>query len=129
MAQTAEEALDHQNGKYGAQDRQIEGHLGRHSQGQKQAGDHGAAVIDGLLPLSDHIEQVLRHHGAAHGQGDHQEGLESMEHHAQNGGGQQGDEHIGHDALGRQLAADVGAGGKIIKVIHYAALLSVSSWP
>ena len=129
VAQTAEEALDHQNGKYGAQHRQVQGHFGGQGQGQQQTRYHGAAVIDGLLPLGDHIEQVLRRHGAGHGQGNDQERLEAMEQHAQNGRGQQGDEHIGHDHLRGQLAADVGAGGNIIKVIHRATLLIVSSWP
>ena len=108
VAQAAEEALDHQDCEHGAKNRDVYRHLGRQGQGQQQAGDHSGAIIHRVFPVGCQVKQIFRHHGAAHAQGNHQECGEAVDPNAHNGGGEQGDQHIGHNALCGQRAAHMG---------------------
>ena len=127
VAQAAEEALDHQNGKHGTKDRDINRHLGRQGQGQQQARHQGRAIPNGGLPLGDLIEEVFRQHRRAHRQGDDQEGGEAMDPHADDGGRQQGHQHIGHDAPGGQRTAHMRCRRDIKQFIHFLRLLLIVS--
>ena len=109
VAQAAEEALDHQDREHGAKHRDVYRHLSRQGQGQQQARDHSGAIVHRVFPVGCQVKQVFRHHGAAHAQGNHQERGEAVDPNAHNGGGEQGDQHIGHDTLCGQRAAHMGS--------------------
>ena len=110
LAQTAEQTLDHHDGKGRAHHALPDGHVGAQVQGQQQAGDNGAEVPNGLLFAGNHIEQSLADHGSDDAGGDDAQGLGAEDDDAGNGGGQQGDDHIQHDPPGRIPRMDMGRG-------------------
>ena len=109
--QTAEQALHHKNGKYAAQERDIQRHTGRQAQCQQQTGNRGAAVYyRGGLP-GDKAENGFRCHSGKHTHSNDQKRVEAVDPHTHHGGGQQGQKDLQHDLSGGQPVPEVRAGG------------------
>ena len=110
LAQAAEQALDHHDGKDRTHNALPDGHVGAEIQGQQQSGDNGAEVAHGLLLVDDKVKQGLADHGGDDAGGNDAQGLGAEDDDAGNGGGQQGDDHIQHDPPGRVPGMDMGRG-------------------
>ena len=119
MADTAEEALDHNDGKEGADDALPYGGVGRYVQCQKKTGDGGTEVADGLLLLGKDVEERLKENCGAYANGDEKQCAKTEDHGAGNGGGRKRDENVAHDG-GRGLAAmNVRRDRQMKHIIHY----------
>ena len=118
-ADAAEQLLDHNDGNQVADDELADGHAHGHVHGQNDAGDHSGQVADGVCLLQQLAVQPLKGHTRHNGHCSDQQGTRAKDdcrgHHT----GAQGNDHVGHQALGRFLTAQVRGGRNNKLRIHY----------
>ena len=112
IADAAEELLDDDDGENAADHHHPPGRGGRHDQAQQKAGDHGGKVVHAHLLTGQLLPDELGCHGGSRADGDHERGLPAEVPDAGRHAGQQGDDHVEHQALRVVLAAHMRRGRK-----------------
>ena len=98
MAETAEQALDNDDGKCRAHDALPQRHGGAEIQPEQKPRDNGAHVADGLGSAGDKIEEKFRHDSADNARGEHAERLHTEDDDRSDGSGHQRDDDVKHYA-------------------------------
>ena len=118
-ADAAEQLLDDDDGHQITDDELADGHAHGHVHSQNDAGDDGRQVADGVGLLEQLAVQPLKGHAGNDGHCRDQQRT-----HAKNDGrghhaGAQGDDHVGHQALGGLFAAHMRGSRNNKLRIHY----------
>ena len=118
-ADAAEQLLDHDDGHEVADEQLTDGHPHRHIQGEDDAGDYSRQVADGVCLLHQLAVQPLERHAGHDRHGSDQQGTQTKDDGRGHDARGQGHDHVGHQAGGRLLRAQVRGGRNNKLRIHY----------
>ena len=118
-ADAAEQLLDHDDGHEVADEQLTDGHTHRHVHGEDDAGDDGGQIADGVCFLQQLAVQPLESHAGHDGHCGDQQSTQTKDNGRGHDARGQGHDHVGHQAGGRLLRAQVRGGRNNKLRIHY----------